>query len=458
MFVLTQPLSSEEYFNISNEWEFSDSYVTCVGFQFLCPEVPWVTDFKKISQTATNCIVGLPLVIDSGEKVESEIILEYLSGTDLATVPSVAFSRLKTHGKWVSSEVISWYACCLSQKTSITNCRIHAAEFGRIMFHGTVPDTTKEKLKTIVRLDDGLHRACFPCMTNAHWTLTSFERSPNGSGRLCFIDSLDIFEDDIREKFQEFFSDREVGKCEKLYLCQLGGGLQKNNITECGIFCMQNMDAIIHMKPFFKSSTWDSAANQRTLDGCKHARNYYASRLRQHCVLFFRHGTPVSLAAPEQMQPARVVPSDKTIVDLTTSDDDVDIPAKRSEKKETVNASEADTSKPIEVTVITSSDDDIPPKQSNKKKTVNASEADTSKPAAPEFCRTCDVPLGKGLCAACFKYQPPILTHKRRSCPASKYHEVDKVCALSALLSQCALTFHSRLSNLLSRPALNMLE
>jgi len=183
------------------------------------------------------------------------------------------------------------------------------------------------------------------------------------------------------------------------------------------------MDAIIHMKPFFKSSTWDSAANQRTLDGCKRARNYYASRLRQHCVLFFRHGTPVSLAAPEQMQPARVVPSDKTIVDLTTSDDDVDIPAKRSEKKETVHASEADTSKPIEVTVITSSDDDIPPKQSNKKKT------------APEFCRTCDAPLGKGLCAACFKYQPPILTHKRRSCPASKYHEVrDKVCALSYLM------------------------
>jgi hypothetical protein len=391
MFVLAQPLSSDDYFNICNEYEFSDSYVTCVGFQFLCITyiLRWVTEFEKISQTATNCIVGLPQVIDSGEKCEAEVILEYYSGSDFGTVPSVAFSRLKTFGKWVSSEVITWYARFLSQKMSITNCRIHSADFCRIMFHGTDAARTKNLLKSMVKSDDGLHRVCFPCHLDSHWTLTAFEppTQTHSSSRLCFLDSLDLFDESIRERFQDFCSDWKIGKCNKLYLCHLGGGLQKTNTTECGIFCMQNMDAVMYMKPFFKSKDWESSANQRTLEGCKIARKTYASLLRQHCVLFLRHGTPVSLAAPEEVQPARL-PVLQSGGDVSSGDDDE---------------------------------------------------------CKPDFCRSCNVALGKGLCTACFNYQPPVLNYKRAHRPASK-RTVDEVCALSALLSQCALTFYSRLS------------
>ncbi len=81
------------------------------------------------------------------------------------------------------------------------------------------------------------------------------------------------------------------------------------------------MDAVFYLKPFFKSKDWELAANKRTLAGCQTARNNYSSLLRQHCVLFLRHGTPVLLSQPDAVQPARVLPAP---VVVHVSDDTTD--------------------------------------------------------------------------------------------------------------------------------------
>jgi hypothetical protein len=159
-------------------------------------------------------------------------------------------------------------------------------------------DTKWERIDKFIKPSETKStRFCFPCFMDYHFTLTLFDVPPQDgrkSGRLCFIDSLEYYRQEISNAFHGFYSYR---KFKNLSICNIRGGMQGKNMTECGIFCMQNMEAALATKPFFDLGEWTSSANDRSLEGCETARIHYSSLLREFSIRWMRSGTPVSLQA-----------------------------------------------------------------------------------------------------------------------------------------------------------------
>ena len=291
MCVCLSALSPFEYHSITGEMIMENCCVTCVGF-----ESPSLGTFgAHLTQTATHCIVGLPPVLDApgpGAEVENILVHPHpLRSNEVAAVSSMQFWRLATPGKWVPSEIMDWYASFLS-----VNQQSDVKFFGCDFFSVAIrPHDDEEKFQRKLKIDSCTARNVFPCFFHNHWTLTTFEASTARTPRLCFMDSLDLFEHEITEKFLKLFGLTSSFNT-NVNLCHLNGGSQSEDpLTECGIFTMQNMEAFMKSKPFFKIGEWESAARQRTSTGCKVSRNEYAALLREHSVHYLRLNFPAGI-------------------------------------------------------------------------------------------------------------------------------------------------------------------
>ncbi len=144
---------------------------------------------------------------------------------------------------------MDWYASFLSVNQPQSDVKFFGHDFFSVAIR---PHDDEKKLQRKLNIDCCTARNCFPCYFHNHWTLTTFEASTARSPRLCFIDSLDIFEEEITQKFEDLFGLNSSFNT-KVNLCHLNGGLQSEDpLSECGIFTMQNMEAFMKSEPFFK--------------------------------------------------------------------------------------------------------------------------------------------------------------------------------------------------------------
>ncbi len=136
-------------------------------------------------------------------------------------------------------------------------------------------------------------RFVYPVYCKHHTTLSLVDISKRKSRvRLSSIDSLKWHLDDIRAAFEKW---QEHTLSLKPAICLLNGGEQGKNETECGVFTLMNMDAVLKQPLFFDVGKWDRDAAKRSVECCKGARNGYTSILRHHCVQWFRDKSAVVL-------------------------------------------------------------------------------------------------------------------------------------------------------------------
>jgi hypothetical protein len=303
----------------------SDSCVTCVGFETTSLDTVGehlTQAATRLTQTATHCIVGLPPVIrdvDVENEANLENVLEYTSDCGTCLVKSAQFWMLATPRQWVPGHIVDWYGSFLSVNHPQSDVKVFTTDFFNI---GQRPGDEQKKIGRLDRFLAGCRaRNCFPCYFEKHFTLVTWEAPTERLGRVCFMDSLDLFAEDITRRFQDLFE----RKHKKIASCLLNGGSQvEDPPTECAIFCMQNMEAFMKSKPFFKAQEWESAARQRTPATCKDSRNKYAALLREKSVQYLLCGTPVSLTSKETVRSSPVIVS---------SDDEVPAPAPGSRRR-----------------------------------------------------------------------------------------------------------------------------
>ena len=458
MCVFVSSLSADEYYSITREG-FGEaimdaSYITAVGFEFdpqarrgveLAPLA--ALECTHLSQTATHCIVGLPPVMlrREAEKTEpmAEKILQFLvpGSKEPGAVSSSHFWLMATPGEWVGNECLDWYAHFLSANQRTSDVKLFSSD----LFNVALRAGDKMDRKLNIMLADCPQRSSFLCYFQNHWTLTTFEKPIKRPGRLCFMDSLDIFDSNVTKTFQDVFEKR-FGK---VAICHLNGGAQKEKPpTECGIFTMQNMEAFMKLEPFFKVAEWESAAKQRSSEGCKVARNGYAALLRENCVNFLRHGTPVSLAGPTKEHLSR---SQSEVVVLSDTDDE-SAPVPAPEVRPKAAASKArPQQQPAKGQVANPKTAATRQAAANPTAAATPKAATTLKAANPamataekneDVCPLCRDKLGRNFdCDACVMYKdhpPEIDRNKRRRTASKPFEQVTACCCVAAAAAAAA--------------------
>jgi hypothetical protein len=345
-----------------------------------------------------------------------EAMLEYIVSPGVSyKVFCDDFWRLMTYGRWVDSNVINWYSHFLSLNEAKSDFRFLMTDFcDKLML--TVSECADkprwEKAHKYIQSKERFSRFCFPCYFDHHWILTLFDFPNDRPGRLCFIDSLQLFLPELQSAFQGYFRFR---KFENVSVCLLRGGKQEKNGTECGIFCMQNMDAVLKTEPFFDLSTWNSAADQRSLRGCMDARQKYASILREHSIQWMRGEVPISLAsAVASKQIATAALSVSHIVDevILLSSDEEQKPALAVPKKNLTQTPLAKTGK-----AQTNQKKQQQPATISKRFKADAAQISvTAISPIEKWCKACDAKLGVGWCNDCilFMDNPPGLPPRKK--------------------------------------------
>ena len=335
MFVLRSTLLLTEHFQDLP----ADSRVSVLGFQFTGNLA--LSQYDRVSPISTHCIVGLPADISlTAANGDGHTILEYHPFPDRSATTKVLcgdFWRLLSFGRWVSCRVIHWYARLLSAtnpkfgfrvekscvcksllaavKASEGKCcvSLHCSAHDTHLSHthtGDEGDVNWTNAEQMCPSELDFSRVVYLCFLDSHWTLAVFD-VPNGRhGRMVVVDSLDIFDSRISAAFAKWFEHRGFAK---VSFSSLRGGIQGDNITECGIFCMQNLDALFRIPVFFKVGDWQAAADQRTLEGCQIARDKYAAALREHSIQWLLTATAVPLAE-QQVYVSAATDEDRVIV------------------------------------------------------------------------------------------------------------------------------------------------
>ena len=405
MCVCLSALSPAEYFSITGEMIMQDCCVTCVGFESMSLDLVGAC----LTPTATHCIVGLPTVIHAHQlSAEVENILvyphHYRSG-EVKAVSSKQFWRMATPNTWIPGEILDWYGSFLSVNQHQPDVKVFTTDFFSLAIR---PDKDKQ-LGRKLDIASCTARNCFPCYFEKHWTLATYEAPTVRAGRLCFMDSLELFDQKITQTFEDLFGFSEG----RVSLCHMNGGLQfEQPPTECGIFTMQNMEAFMKAEPFFKIQGWESAARQRTSDGCEVRRNQYATLLREHSVQYLRLGTPVSLGPGNVLTEGKQSPHEVVLI----SDDSADSGRKRKSKLKKQGKQSKKHQHSVEQEV---------PQPQQKREEYGKKTKTPPSPAAShhhstrtkstvtvQYCTTCRTRLGSGSCQACWDSLDP---RKQRS-------------------------------------------
>jgi hypothetical protein len=323
LFVGLSSLSAAGFRQISGQRlkPHEDWHVSCVGFLFSKglseAELNCLPHYERMQPAVAYCIVGLPYFHPSwvnGSKTSEDAtfaaVLHYrtsLVNTSFHKVLVKDFLRLLTTNRSLSSTIVDWYVCFLSQSCPpgvfIMPCDLQQKLM--IEFNGEGAWSKVDKYHQPFEAEG---RFIYPCYKANHTTLLLLDVSTSKyRSRLASIDSLDLHDSDVLEAFEKFLEHR---KFPKPTICMLGGGKQLLNETECGVFTLMNMDAAVKREPFFNIETWDFDAKKRDLNSCKVAREHYASILRHHCVQWFRENVSVALLSSTNVSASSSAPKD----------------------------------------------------------------------------------------------------------------------------------------------------
>jgi hypothetical protein len=143
-------------------------------------------------------------------------------------------------------------------------------------------------------------RIIYPTFFRKHFTIVALD-TPNSQrlGRMSFFDPLMEHPSQVQSAFEFLFKHRKLKHSNAL--CH--GGLQENNTTECGIFAMRNLDALLEAQIFFSIKDWSYESETRDVHSCALARKKYGNMLRQHAIEYACNFAPISLRAIDLLSP-----------------------------------------------------------------------------------------------------------------------------------------------------------
>ena len=262
--------------------------------------------YERKQAISTFCIVGLPYFdaswfscLDS----DLEHILCYSTANlenSVHKVLNIDFLRLLTPGRWIDSAIVNWYGRLLSQ-SCLPDVKFMPCDICDKLLAGLdVEDGMSAIDKYHGPFEEG--RYVYPCFQTKHFTLSVLDVSKSRS-RLASIDSLGWHDGHIRDAWEKFCQHRNLSK---LSIYVLNGGQQGDNETECGVFCLINMELIVKQALFFDIKRWNAAASLRNClpkGTCQVARNRYASLLRHQCLEWFRGKNEVQLHSDVYVPP-----------------------------------------------------------------------------------------------------------------------------------------------------------
>jgi hypothetical protein len=145
------------------------------------------------------------------------------------------------------------------------------------MFHsqpGVIAEKSWENISKYAQNESLFCRVIYPCFFDRHFTLVALDCASSASrpARITFVDPLKIFHPKITSVFHQWLKYRNINN---FSTCQVDGGIQGDNVTECGIFLLQNMEAMLDANLFFSVDQWQSNSKKRTVDLCIAARKKY---------------------------------------------------------------------------------------------------------------------------------------------------------------------------------------
>jgi len=127
-------------------------------------------------------------------------------------------------------------------------------------------------------------RVIYPVYFENHFTTVVFDTpTSKRSGRLTFLDPLEHFPDQVTTAFQLWFKYKKFIGTSTVHV---HGGIQVENTTECGIFALRNLNALLETDTFFSVSDWKQESKHRDVYSCISAPKMYAALLREHVIQY----------------------------------------------------------------------------------------------------------------------------------------------------------------------------
>ena len=305
---------------------------TCVGFHvsgglgfesYPCLNLDSFSITAEESDVMTTHVsVGLPECRPMECYSSDTVVQQYRSLRNPKVVHNLTagdVSRL-IHGQWITEGVINWFGCyfheqrdrpevystkCVSSRThgsfffaKITQCLHERGDLAKL-FKWTEPEFIYDRM-------------VYPTFVANHWTLAVFDvpkecnrddpcltSIKEMNGRLLLIDPKKTFDSVIRENYMKWLHFRGY---EHHSLVHTDGGIQGDNIMECGVFCLQNMELLYEWEPFFDIKKWRAMSSNRKIEHCVVDRQRYAAIVREHIVRWLKAGEPIGTwLLPEHM-------------------------------------------------------------------------------------------------------------------------------------------------------------
>jgi hypothetical protein len=202
----------------------------------------------------------------------------------------------------------------------------------------------------------------------------------------------------------------------------LQGGIQGSNETECGIFLLANVEALLRLPPFFSLGDWQTSTSAlRSVADCKHLREEIGAVLRQHSIRWLALGSAIQMHEDGNSAVAVTTNPAKAAQQL---DDECDLifvdhkpaPAANPKaakagatgnKRAAPAAHQANAAAPATVTHASKPPPMKKPQCASSSAAAPLTAAAPSSAAAPvyeseQWCDVCEAELGKGTCKSCY--------------------------------------------------------
>lgn len=194
-------------------------------------------------------------------------------------------------GRWLSDRLINWHVVYLYEAAHKRGIHVETTYFASKLlsecsstgnlFCVTISLTSYLQSGTI-KEDSWLHiskyakgnvkcfrRVIYPVVYACHFSAVVLDIAGHRRPRVLFIDPLQIYDSKVRSSFVQWFNYQNIGD---FSTCNIHGGIQGDNATECGVFLLQNLDILLEEDEFFSIQQWATQSETRTVETCRSAR------------------------------------------------------------------------------------------------------------------------------------------------------------------------------------------
>jgi len=214
--------------------------------------------------------------------------------------------------------LVDWYGDYLHRAAASIGFSISKVSFAsKLILESTRAGSKEVSWSKIIKKPPQEHdykRVIYPNYFDSHFTIVVLDLPNNSrSARAVYIDPMQEYRPEIRNAFSSWFQHRQFLNMSHIHV---HGGIQGDNETECGVFAMLNLDALLTTKPFFSLADWKKDSEKRDCSTCLSARIAYAAVLRNHIIQYICRDGPFHL--PQYCQELPRPPPSQQVVRLFT--------------------------------------------------------------------------------------------------------------------------------------------